>query len=415
MEKIVTPNHVAFSLANLKQLVFEVTDACNLKCAYCAYGEFYNDYDNRENKFLSIDRAVKLIDYLAVFWNSEMNISANKSTTISFYGGEPLLNMHFIKVIIEYLNDKFKNTRLTFKYSMTTNGLLLNKYMDFLKEQDFNLLISLDGNKDNTSYRVDKRGCNAYDKIVTNIDLLKTKYPDYFSKKVNFNAVLHNRNSVEEIYRYFKVNYDKIPRIGELNNVGIKDSMQKTFKETYKNATQSLQQSEHYEEIENDMFMNAGNYKNLALYLHRYSDFYYKDYTDLLIDNQTKRIIPTGTCFPFSKKMFVTVNNKILPCERIGHKYALGEISNSGVDINLSNIADKYNIYYSKMKKQCTSCKRIKSCVQCMFNLKNLETNPVCFGFMNEEKFESFTKNQMDFLKKHPEAYAKIMENVLVF
>jgi predicted nucleic-acid-binding Zn-ribbon protein len=39
-----------FALANLSQLVFEVTDACNLKCKYCGYGEFYNDYDSRGNK-----------------------------------------------------------------------------------------------------------------------------------------------------------------------------------------------------------------------------------------------------------------------------------------------------------------------------------------------------------------------------
>lgn len=34
--------HVIYELANLKQLTFEVTDACNLKCKYCGYGEFYN-------------------------------------------------------------------------------------------------------------------------------------------------------------------------------------------------------------------------------------------------------------------------------------------------------------------------------------------------------------------------------------
>jgi len=44
MEKFITENNVLYQLANLKQVVFEVTDACNLKCKYCGYGEFYNDY-----------------------------------------------------------------------------------------------------------------------------------------------------------------------------------------------------------------------------------------------------------------------------------------------------------------------------------------------------------------------------------
>ena len=49
MNKYITSDYVVSALANLPQLVFEVTDACNLRCKYCAYGEFYEDYDCREN------------------------------------------------------------------------------------------------------------------------------------------------------------------------------------------------------------------------------------------------------------------------------------------------------------------------------------------------------------------------------
>jgi uncharacterized protein len=68
-------DYIQHALANLPQLVFEVTDACNLKCKYCGYREFYDDYDIRENKMLSIEKAIKLIDYLSEFWNSNMNTS----------------------------------------------------------------------------------------------------------------------------------------------------------------------------------------------------------------------------------------------------------------------------------------------------------------------------------------------------
>ena len=50
MIEYITSEKVTNLIANLPQLVFEVTDACNLKCKYCAYGELYNDYDKRENK-----------------------------------------------------------------------------------------------------------------------------------------------------------------------------------------------------------------------------------------------------------------------------------------------------------------------------------------------------------------------------
>lgn len=50
MNKYITSDYVVSALANLPQLVFEVTDACNLRCKYCAYGEFYEDYDCREKQ-----------------------------------------------------------------------------------------------------------------------------------------------------------------------------------------------------------------------------------------------------------------------------------------------------------------------------------------------------------------------------
>ncbi len=52
------------SISNTSQVVFEVTDMCNLKCKYCVYGEFYEDFDNRQNSKLDIDKAIQLLLYL---------------------------------------------------------------------------------------------------------------------------------------------------------------------------------------------------------------------------------------------------------------------------------------------------------------------------------------------------------------
>jgi uncharacterized protein len=286
--------------------------------------------------------------------------------------------------------------------------------MDYLKEQGFVLLISLDGNKENTSYRVDKTNSPVFDRIVNNVDKLKEKYPDYFKEKVNFNAVLHNKNSVEEIYRFFKQRYDKIPQIGELNNVGIRKDKLEEFKRTYRNSQESLHQSENYEEIEQDMFIRSGSYQSVTLFLHKYSGFVFRDYTDLLFDRSKQKDLPTGTCIPFSKKMYITVNGKILPCERIGHQFALGEITDTEVKLDTETIAEKYNVYYAKFENQCSKCKNTKSCIQCIFNIADLDGKPLCQGYMNEESFKNYVNTQMYFLEKNPEAYKKIMEEVIV-
>lgn len=408
------PKDVVFTLANLNQLVFEVTDSCNLKCKYCAYGEFYEDYDQREEKILPIKNVIRLIDYLSEYWNSDMNKSSKRPLYVSFYGGEPLLNMFFIKSIVTHLQNNVKCPNVNFMFSITTNALLLHKYMDYLEEHKFDLMISLDGNKENTGYRIDKAGKCAYDRIVCNVDKLKKKHPDYFQKLVNFNAVLHNKNSVEDIYRFFKERYNKIPSIGELNNMGIRKDRQVEFNRTYKNADESLHQSEHYEEIERDMFIQSSSYKSVTQFLHQYSGYVFKDYTELLFDKSDQKFLPTGTCIPFSKKLYVTVNGKLLPCERIGHQFALGEITDTEIKLDAGAIADKYNAYYAKFEQQCGNCKNTKSCIQCMFNVSDLDGKPVCHGFMNEERFKRHVNAQMHFLEKHPEAYKRIMEDVIV-
>lgn len=54
-----TPEMVKDSLANLRQLVFEVTDACDLRCKYCGYGELYSDHDERHAQKMPFDTAKK--------------------------------------------------------------------------------------------------------------------------------------------------------------------------------------------------------------------------------------------------------------------------------------------------------------------------------------------------------------------
>ena len=55
---------IKIKLANLRQLLFEVTDGCNLKCYYCGYGELYNNYDKRISSKLSFEKVKVTNDYM---------------------------------------------------------------------------------------------------------------------------------------------------------------------------------------------------------------------------------------------------------------------------------------------------------------------------------------------------------------
>ncbi len=415
MKKYISSEQIRVSLANTPQITFEVTDACNLNCKYCGYGELYNNYDSREGRMLSVERAILFLNYMNNLWHSPLNMSFSSLFYISFYGGEPLMNMPFIIRLVDYCEKQMRQGYRKICFSMTTNALLLDRYMDYLVAHDFHLLISLDGNEYSNSYRVDKSGQPVYSQIISRVNLLRERYPDYFKKNVNFNAVLHNRNSVDSIYTFFKENYDKIPSIGDLSNVGIRTEKQEDFNRMYCNSTDSLYQSENYTEIERNMFMASPTYRSAALYLHQYSNFVYKDYNELLYGKPDEiERIPTGTCIPFSKKVFITTNGTILPCERISQEYGIGNISEERICLNFDYIATKYNTYFAKIENQCRGCKIRKACIQCVFNISDISSDIIkCHGYMNQKQFDSYRNTQLGFLYSHPGAYWKIMKKAV--
>ena len=77
---------VKYNLSNIRQIIIEVTDKCNLNCYYCTYGELYNNYDKRCDKNQLFDNVRKIIDaYLSVS-NTSFNVSFIKWYIFHFMG-----------------------------------------------------------------------------------------------------------------------------------------------------------------------------------------------------------------------------------------------------------------------------------------------------------------------------------------
>lgn len=412
--QLIDASLVEYNLIHLKQLVFEVTDSCNLRCKYCGYAELYQGYDERKDKMLPFEKAQLIIDYLHGLWEKNYVKGTSFPVSISFYGGEPLLNVPLIKQIISYL-ESLDFVGKKYFYNMTTNAMLLDKYMDFIVEKEIRLLISLDGDEDGQSYRVDHSGKNSFSRVIRNIKLLQEKHPYYFDKLVQFNAVLHNRNSVEKTYRFIKNNFNKSPRIIPLNNSGIKDNKKDEFFNTFRNVSESLKQAHNCEALETEMFISAPNVSQLANYIFFETNNVYDTYNDLLINKSKMPILPTGTCTPFSKKMFITVNGKIIPCERIDHNFAMGCINDESIDLNYEYIADRHNSFVSKYTKQCKVCGLSKRCIQCVYQIDDIRANQTkCISFCQIKKQSQKKIEQWAYLRKHPEVYQRILNEVSI-
>jgi len=410
----VTPEGVKKSLANLSQVTFEVTDRCNLACAYCGYGDLYSDYDKRDGGDLSLNRAITLMQYLNKFWTSPENLSHLHRVRVSFYGGEPLLNMKFVREMVVYVKNLNNQRNLIFDFSMTTNGILLEKYMTFLEENDFDLLISLDGDRESNDYRLLKNGTPAFNIIFDNSKKLQSTFPEYFKKRVNFSTVFHNKNSIQRIHKFFNENFDKVPIVGELNPYGVKPTKKKEFMDTYSNINQSLYLADNTSDIEKDFFVNLPNIKSVAIFLDKYSSCSYRDYYEMVFPSEKMGLIPTGTCFPFAKRLFLTVNGKILPCERVSHDHSFGNVDENGVQMDFDYISKKYNTLYDSVSKLCRNCYRNETCQQCVLNITDAGANPTCRSFLDYQKFSEYLSAHMSYIELHPEIYARVMDEVAI-
>ena len=184
--KILEESVVWDNIMNAKQIVFEVTEKCNLNCKYCGLSEqLYQTYDVRKNRDLPFKKAQLIIDHLLNLWRDNPVSDTSLRFAVSFYGGEPLINFPLIKKIIDYVEQSDVIGR-KIHYSMTTNAMLLHKHIDFLAKKNFNLLVSLDGDEQSQSYRVDYSGKNSFNQVFSNVKLLQQEYPDYFNESYNF-------------------------------------------------------------------------------------------------------------------------------------------------------------------------------------------------------------------------------------
>jgi uncharacterized protein len=75
--------------------------------------------------------AQKAIDMFFLNISNNPTIFNHSLKTISLYGGEPLLNFHLIKRVVEYIQNTYgtelKQMGSNFQYSLVTNGTLITK------------------------------------------------------------------------------------------------------------------------------------------------------------------------------------------------------------------------------------------------------------------------------------------------
>lgn len=362
-------------------IMLEMTEKCNLNCHYCGYGDLYQQDKKRKNQNIRLNDVFALIKY---FLDQRKLYNISKKVSICFYGGEPLLVFSLIEQIVNCVK-QFQESLDLFEFEIITNGLLIDKYLEFLVKENFTIHISLDGNYLHNQYRVFKNGKSSFNKVFANAKLIEKKYLSYFKSKVFFKSVLHKNNNINDVYEFFYINFGKKVNISTLRKESVNTHKENIFTEIFTDIISSYHVSAN-NFIERNFKEELWDKKELSAILYGLNNYIFDNYNDLLFEKSIQKT-PTNTCLPFSKRIFLTVDGDIFPCEKIGYKYPLARISNNKIHIDYKKIAELYNTLFTKVLDLCKSCFSQNSCSKCIFRL-NFETdNLVCPGYSDSKLF----------------------------
>ena len=111
---------------------------------------------------MSFEVGKKALDFLIANSGNRVNLE------VDFFGGEPLMYWDVVKQLVEYGRSREKECNKKFRFTITTNGVLLNdEIMDFCNREMSNVVLSLDGRKEvNDRMRPFRNGSGSYDLIV---------------------------------------------------------------------------------------------------------------------------------------------------------------------------------------------------------------------------------------------------------
>lgn len=311
----------------LKAICLHVAHDCNLACKYCFAGK--GEYDGPKG-LMSFETGKRALDFLIEKSGTRRNLE------VDFFGGEPLLNWEVCKQLVEYGRSREKQCNKNFRFTVTTNGLLLNDgIMDFCNQEMGNVVLSLDGRKEtHDRLRVSRSGKGSYDLI---IDEFK-KFADSRNQKDYY---------MRGTYTHYNTDFSK--DIIHMADLGFKElSIEPVV----------CDPSESYALEESDLPILKEQYEILANeMLRRYrkgNGFTFYHYM-IDLDSGPCIVKRVSGCGVGTEYMAVTPSGELYPCHQFvgDNKFLLGDIWQGVTNSKVLDQFHECNVYSHKECKDC--------------------------------------------------------------
>ena len=186
----------------VKALCLHIAHDCNLACKYCFAEE--GEYHGRR-ALMSFEVGKKALDFLIANSGNRINLE------VDFFGGEPLMNWNVVKQLVEYGRSQEKEHNKKFRFTLTTNGVLLNdEIMEFCNKEMSNVVLSLDGRPEvNDRMRPFRNGKGSYELIVPKFQ----KFAESRGEKDYFVRGTFTRNNLDfgnDVLHYADLGFEKL-------------------------------------------------------------------------------------------------------------------------------------------------------------------------------------------------------------
>lgn len=386
-------NHVAES----NFVLLNVTEDCNLRCKYCIYSGEYKGQRLRTQEVMRTDTAFKAVDFML----GKDNVD---DFFVGFYGGEPLENFGLIQEVIGYINKKYPSKHV--KYSMTTNGTLLDEVSDFIIDNNFLLNVSLDGPKSvHDRWRTfGKKG--SFDVIYSNLEEIKAKNSEYY-KNVTFSATIVDTSHLLDILHFF----DNDP-LTKNHLVSVNPLERRLLKDQDKFPQTNAQDSQ-VADLANEYIRQMSLGPSVSPFLSGAFDLQLKKIWNRCRHRLSAVERPGGACIPGGRRLFVDTGGNFYACERVGRNGSIGSVDEG---LRLDNIKDLLVTYLNIRNSSCTSCWSSRLCGVCISNL----TSDTGFSEDSLDQICRHNKNSVItslsihtiLVEQELENYAKYMNNI---
>ncbi len=304
---------------------FHLTHHCNLRCSYCYTGEK-----------LPLAMSIQTIDQSILFIEKEMKMMQTNQLSITFFGGEPLIEKDKIFYIIKEFALK---SYLNVSFRLSTNGTLLNDEL-MKKLYDHNVFVSLsvDGHPDiHDAHRIDAAGKPTAHKVA-----IAAKTMLNYNPATNVTCV---------------VSPDTAHQLAE--------SVDYIFNMGFRYITTTLDYSANWE-LEHFAQLKKSYQKLSKWYIEKMeaNERFYLSFFDERIRTRTyKPIAAHERCLIGTKQFSIAPNGELYPCIQFVKtdslpEFLIGHI-NSGFNTDCQNHLHQQS---EKEKIECRGCKLESRC-----------------------------------------------------